>query len=165
MKRIDYELPIYFSGSIIDIETSGLNEKTEEITCCGILTKDKIIQICPEEPIGLDIDELVTKIESYKMFEPYYAFYKNMEERFLGIRIHEEINKLNSFGKYISKHDIITVAPFMSGDILDGVGKECVEEWNKYKETKNFSHMNTILAHNKSCLLQELILVLYGECI
>ncbi len=161
MKALIYELPIYFNGSIIDIETSGLDETIEEITCCGILTKDKIIQLYQEKPIGLDIDELINKIESYRPFEPFYAFYKNMEEKFLGIRIHNEINKPNGFGRYIPKHEIITVAPFMSEDVLDGVGSKCVALWKVYKETNDFSDFEVILRHNKSCLLQELLLVLY----
>lgn len=160
MKEITYNLPISFNGgSIIDIETEGLNEKIHGITCCGILSGDIIRQYYPEEPIGLNVDELVDEIMQYS--QPLYAFNKNMEERFLKIDISEEINRTNSFGRYVPKHVIITVAPFMSGDILDGVGSKCVDLWEVYKETKDFADMNVILRHNKSCLLQELILVLY----
>lgn len=160
MKEIFYNLPISLEyGSIIDIETSGLDEKIHEITCCGILTEDTIIQYYPEKPIGLNKEVLCSELHSIK--KPLYAFYKNMEERFLGINIPCEINKPNSFGKYISKHDIITVAPFISGDILDGIGSKCVDLWKVYKETNDFADMNVILRHNKSCLLQELIILLY----
>lgn len=163
MKEITYHLPIRFNGSIIDIETSGLDEKIHEITCCGILSGDIIRQYYQEKPIGLDINELVYELLQYP--SPSHAFNKNMEERFLRINIDIEIQKPNGFGRYIPKHEIITIAPFMSGDILDGIGSKCVDLWKIYKETNDFADLNVILRHNKSCLLQELILVIYQNAV
>lgn len=160
MQILRYDLPLDFYGTIIDIETSGLVEWKEEIICCGVLTGSHILIYYHIEPIGLDKDLLVKNISSYN--RPFFAFNKNMEERFLNIKVDYDIYTFHN-GRYTRKLDAIIIRDYITKDVLSGDGSRCPEHWNRYKETKDISCLEIILRHNRSCLIQELTLLLYGN--
>ena len=96
-----------------------------------------------------------------RLQRPLYAFIKPFEEGLLGIRIDGEVNQY----KFEKKWKCI---PFVKGvaDPYKGEGSKVPLEWRKirlgvykYKSALEKAY-NRIIAHNRSCLLRELMLII-----
>ena len=148
------KLPAFLYGTIIDIETTGLPYEDAEVITLGLISGNKlqIIQRTKEEDFCKQALRLLKGLP-----RPYYAFNKNFEEHFLGIKIDRELQA----HKYERKREAIRIAGL--NDPFKGIGTHVVNAWNKYDSTGNKRCLSHIILHNRACLLLEACLVLVRQ--
>jgi len=146
------KLPVFFHGTLIDLETTGLpNQQNSEVVTLGIVSGNelKIVQRTVEENFEAHVRELIRGLP-----RPFYAFNKVFEEQMLGIEIDrelqaEEFEKKREAIKIMGLHD-----PF------DGLGYKVVDAWNNYITSHDKHHLCLIMNHNEACLLLETCLAI-----
>ena len=131
-------------------------ETTEDkkVTCFGRVNGSHLWQLVRQEHDSYE--DFVKKCLNELTYcrHPFYAYVKAFEEECLGIRVEKELQH----SPYEAKRFAIQVLHLP--DCFKGVGAECMYAWDKYVETKNEFYLSQIVAHNRACLIQELMLVL-----
>lgn len=156
-----YKLPIKLKGTLIDIETTGLNPDTDELVTFGAITGSRlyIIQRTGEEAKDF-LNRIRKEVENCQ--SPFYAYYCPFESKWLDIPLSrwQEIQPY----EYAKKEDMISISQEVRKDSLH-TGKRVPEFWNRYlrlrddhpQEAANI--LQKIMEHNKTCLLKELSLL------
>lgn len=143
-------LPVYFQGTIIDLETTGLSTSDSVITL-GILSGSgyKIFQSTDDSNL---LDCLKPVIQAFR--RPIYAFNKGFEEAFLGLEVDVELQNM----RYERKSDAIHISGLE--DPFDGSGRLVPLEWSSYLQDRKSDHLQKIITHNEADLLSELCLAI-----
>src|SRR6202167_4915410 len=96
------QVPLFFQGTIVDIETTGLSPGSDRIITLGVVCGNQYTVVQSLDASGLDD---VPKMLS-AMPRPFYAFNKEFEEGFLGTRIEKELQ----IRRFEPKKDAIRIA-------------------------------------------------------
>jgi len=144
-------VPAEFRGTIVDLETTGLSASMDRVITVGVL-HDSTYEVFQASD-GRDILEQ-TRPYLRRLPKPLYAFNKEFEESFLGIELDRELQ----MRPYERKTEAITISGIV--DPLGRHGESVPVEWRTYLETRNKVHLQRIVEHNISDLLDELCLAI-----
>lgn len=144
-------VPVDFKGTIIDLETTGLSPRSNVVITVGILhgTCFKVFQASESGEIPMDFGPYLRNLP-----RPRYAFNKGFEESFLGFELDEELQSK----PFERKTEALFVR--LLHDPLDRRGELVPREWEAYLKTADRMHLQRIIDHNISDLLEELCLAL-----
>ena len=158
-----------WEGSVIDIETTGLNSTIDEIVTFGFIEDNKleIIQRTGEEKVSFykELKEVVTNLKA-----PFYAYNGPFENRFIQDQL--EISKkvvdvfapwrkmAASQGQKWPKLDDLVSEPEIYLGMPRITGRECPILWKNYLQTKDRDLLTPIMEHNKSDILRTLFLLI-----
>jgi uncharacterized protein YprB with RNaseH-like and TPR domain len=156
-------------GTLIDIETTGLDERRDEIIVFGYIERNNLRIICrrsiEEKPFITELVDLVPKLST-----PFYAYNSSFEEKFLrvkGIRI-KAIDlfrpwkeKAERSGLKWPKLDELFSQPeqYFREPIISG--KDVPLLWRRYLETGDERNLQRIIWHNEADLLREMYLLVH----
>lgn len=142
MKKIMLSLPIFLSGSLIDVETTGVDPKYDRVCVFGCITGNRLIQLLfhPKDPLFY----FPSAIIELGLRRPFYAFHKQFEERFLETKIEHEL--------YLDFHE----KKSNSVKIIGLTDQDPLIDSSYVPIAYDLGHYGKILAHNKVCLLSEL---------
>ncbi len=156
-------------GTLIDLETTGLDMERDEIVLLGYIQGSCLEIICrsseDEAPFILQIAELIPRLP-----RPFYAYNLPFEKGFLrakGI----DIEGVDLFQPWKAKAEALCLKwpkldelfshaeryfnePVISGKDIPGL-------WRKFLSTKDDAYLQQIIKHNESDLLRELYLLVY----
>jgi len=156
-------------GTLVDIETTGLDEIHDELVIFGYIHESRLEIICrtskEERPFIAQISKLVSKLP-----KPFYAYNSSFEKRFLkakGINI----EGIDLFQPWREKAEALNLK-WPKLDELFGHAEHYFNEpvisgrdipllWGKFLETENKDYLQQIIRHNESDLLRELYLLVY----
>lgn len=156
-------------GSLIDIETTGLDRIHDEIVVFGYVQGSRLEIICrtskDEEPFITQIAGLIPKLP-----KPFYAYNLSFEKEFLkarGMNIEgidlfqpwrEKAEKLGL--KWPKLDELFTHAEhYFSEPVISG--KDVPLLWENFLKTGDRDYLQQIIRHNESDLLRELYLLVY----
>ncbi len=156
-------------GTLIDIETTGLDSKHDEIIIFGYVERNYLRIICRtsqhEKPFIAQIASIVSKLP-----KPFYAYNLSFEEGFLkakGIDI-EGIDlfrpwreKAERYGlKWPKLDELFSHAEHYFNEPVI-IGKDVPLLWEVFLKTRDEECLRQIIRHNESDLLRELYLLVY----
>ncbi len=144
------KVPALFTGTIVDVETTGLSPRFDRLITVGILCNGEyeIYQATD----GSSLPDVLGSV-LHNLPRPIYAFNKSFEEGFLGIRIDREL-QLRPFE---GKNEAIRISGVE--DPL-GHGSRIPPEWASYLADGGRDHLERIVAHNFADLQSELCLAI-----
>ena len=156
-------------GTLIDIETTGLDGRYNEIVVFGYIEKNCLRMICrtsiQEEPFIAELAKLVPKLS-----QPFYAYNFSFEKGFLkakGMNIEgidlfqpwkEKAERL--YLKWPKLDELLSHAEYYFDEPVVS-GKDVPLLWEKFLETGDNNYLQQIIRHNESDLLRELYLLVY----
>jgi|TARA_B100000315_G_scaffold101382_1_gene93153 uncharacterized protein YprB with RNaseH-like and TPR domain len=166
--KIDMLVGIW-EGSVIDIETTGLNPASDEIVTLGFIEDNKlqIIQRTSKDKAEYykELKEVVTNLKA-----PFYAYNGSFEKRFLHAQLGIEKDFVDVFlpwrimaeskGQKWPKLDDLVSEPEMYLGIPRITGRECPILWKNFLKTKDQALLTPIMDHNKSDILRTLFLLI-----
>ena len=156
-------------GTLIDLETTGLDVDHDEIVLCGYIQGSRLEIICrnsdQETPFTVQLAELVSSLP-----RPFYAYNLSFEKAFLqakGI----PIEGIDLFQPWKEKAEAL----YLKWPKLDELfshaehyfnepvisGRDVPLLWQKFLRTRDDSYLQQIIRHNESDLLRELYLLVY----
>jgi len=156
-------------GTLVDIETTGLDSSYDEIVVFGYIQGSRLEIICrtsrKEEPFIAEITKLVPKLPP-----PFYAYNLSFEKEFLrakGMNI-EGIDlfkpwreKAEGFHlKWPKLDELFSHAEYYFNEPVIS-GKDVPMLWEAYLRTGDKDYLQQIIRHNESDLLRELYLLVY----
>jgi uncharacterized protein YprB with RNaseH-like and TPR domain len=156
-------------GTLVDIETTGLDSNHDEIIIFGYVERNYLRIICrtsdDEKPFIVQLAKLVPALPG-----PFYAYNLSFEKGFLkakGINIQgidlfkpwkEKAEKL--YLKWPKLDELFSHAEhYFSEPVISG--KDIPMLWEKFLKTGNEDYLQQIVRHNESDLLRELYLLVY----
>lgn len=156
-------------GTLIDIETTGLDTSRDEIVLFGYIKGSHLEIICrsskEETPFIAQIVDLVPNLP-----QPFYAYNFAFEKAFLKAKgIH--IEGIDLFRPWKEKAEALCLKWPKLDELLSPVehyfnepvvsGKDVPFIWQKFLETGDESFLQQIMRHNESDLLRELYLLIH----
>jgi uncharacterized protein YprB with RNaseH-like and TPR domain len=156
-------------GTLIDIETTGLDVDHDEIVLFGYIQGSRLEIICrnseQEEPFIVQLAQLVPTLP-----RPCYAYNLSFEKGFLqakGI----DIEGIDLFQPWKEKAEAL----YLKWPKLDELfshaehyfnepvisGRDVPSLWERFLFTRNDNYLQQIIKHNESDLLRELYLLVY----
>lgn len=156
-------------GTLIDLETTGLDVDHDEIVLFGYIQGSRLEIICrsseEEAPFAAQLAGLVRTLP-----RPFYAYNLSFEKGFLqakGI----DIEGIDLFQPWKEKAEAL----YLKWPKLDELfshaehyfnepvisGKDVPLLWQKFLHTRDDSYLQQIVKHNESDLLRELYLLVY----
>jgi uncharacterized protein YprB with RNaseH-like and TPR domain len=156
-------------GTLIDLETTGLDVDHDEIVLFGYIQGSRLGIICrnskEEAPFIVQLAELVPTLP-----KPFYAYNLSFEKGFLqakGI----DIEGIDLFQPWKEKAEAL----YLKWPKLDELfshaehyfnepvisGRDVPLLWQKFLHTENDNYLQQIIKHNESDLLRELYLLVY----
>ena len=156
-------------GTLIDLETTGLDMGQDEIVLFGYIQGSRLEIICrsskEEAPFIAQLTELVPTLP-----RPFYAYNLSFEKGFLqakGI----DIEGVDLFQPWKEKAEAL----YLKWPKLDELfshaehyfnepvisGKDVPFLWQRFLHTENDNYLQQIIKHNESDLLRELYLLVY----
>lgn len=159
----------FWEGSVIDIETTGLDHHNDEIVTFGFITDNtlQIIQRTAKDKTEYyaELKEIVSNLK-----DPFYAYNAPFEDRFIQgqLGIKKEVvdvfkpwkTMAESKGQKWPKLDDLVSEPEIYLKMPRITGKECPRLWENYCQTKDSNHLIPIMEHNKSDILRTLFLLI-----
>lgn len=144
-------MPVFFYGTLIDIETNGLPAEDTKLLTLGIVSGDRleIIQRTNEGKFNSYARQRLKNLP-----RPFYAFNKTFEEEMLDIKIDRELQS----EQFEKKREAIKISGLP--DPFDGQGYKVVSAWNNYITIGDKQQLGLIMDHNEACLLLEACLAL-----
>ena len=156
-------------GTLIDIETTGLDKAHDEIVVFGYIQGSCIEIICrtsrEEEPFIAQIARLVLELP-----RPFYAYNLSFEKEFLrakgmtieGIDLFQPWKeKADRLGlKWPKLDELFSHAEYYFNEPVVH-GKDVPWLWGRFLETGDRDYLQQIIRHNESDLLRELFLLVY----
>jgi uncharacterized protein YprB with RNaseH-like and TPR domain len=166
--KIDMLVGVW-EGSVIDIETTGLNPASDEIVTLGFIEDNKlqIIQRTSRDKAEYynELKEIVTSLKA-----PFYAYNGSFEKRFLHAQLGIEKEFVDVFspwriiaeskGQKWPKLDDLVSEPEMYLGLPRITGRECPILWKNYLQTMDRDLLTPIMEHNKSDILRTLFLLI-----
>ena len=155
-------------GTLTDIETTGLNEKRDEIITLGFISGNRlsVIQrnVKSKEPFYREIRSVLSKLP-----RPFYAYNASFEEGFfktqLGLRVKMvDIMKpwremANHKTRKWPKLDELVSEPEMYFDVTRISARDIPSLWDAFLSNKDDRLLEIPLRHNRADLLRELYLL------
>ena len=143
-------LPVVFSGSIVDIETTGISPWSDRVVTVG-LVHGNVCEVFQRTDESDMLEALSGRLETLP--RPIFAFNKGFEESFLGLVVDYELQ--------LRPYESLTEAIHISG-ICDplGSGRQVPPEWRAYQIDRNKGHLERIVTHNRADLRHELCLAI-----
>lgn len=156
-------------GTLIDIETTGLNSNYDEIVVFGYVQGSRLEILCrtsrEEEPFIAQVAELVSVLP-----KPFYAYNLSFEESFLKAR-GIGIRGIDLFRPWKEKAEALKLKWPKLDELLSHAehyfnepvisGKDVPMLWERFLETRDEDYLQQIIRHNESDLLRELYLLVY----
>jgi len=156
-------------GTLIDLETTGLDMGKDEIVLFGYIQGSHLEIICrsskDEAPFIAQLAELVATLS-----RPFYAYNFSFERGFLhakGI----EIEGIDLFQPWKEKAEALCLKWPKLDELLSHAehyfnepvisGRDVPSLWQKFVYTSDDSYLQQIIKHNESDLLRELYLLVY----
>jgi hypothetical protein len=139
-------------GTIIDVETTHFDATKGELLTAGFLAKNGITIIQRMNSTEVDFRKIVNNGIGDFM-KPLYAFNKDMEERFLPVKIDNDLQSQQeaAFGALLNEglldHYGLLSDPCFNDDIP--------QFWEAWLITKNPIFVSKIVRHNCCCLAKE----------
>lgn len=156
-------------GTLIDIETTGLDPALHEIVAFGYIQGSELRIICRKSEDETHIKNKIKKICD-ELPEPYYAYNLPFEQSFILKKIGKTIKGKDLFKlwkekaekKYIKwpKLDELISLPEMYFGEPVTTGERVPMLWKAYLKTKDEAHLKLIIRHNETDLLREMCLLL-----
>ena len=156
-------------GTLIDIETTGLDSDYDEIVVFGYVQGNHLEIICrtseKEEPFIAQLAELVPKLP-----KPFYAYNLSFEKGFLkakGMNIegidlfqHWKEKAEELYLKWPKLDELFSHAEhYFNEPVISG--KDVPLLWERFLHTGDKDYLQQIIRHNESDLLRELYLLVY----
>lgn len=160
------------SGTIIDIETTGLSPSRDDIITFGWLTGNEIqviqrVEASPETFYGC-IEEELDRIP-----RPLYAYNASFERDFLRSKIGRDIEFIDVFKPWRKMAerkslkwpslDEISPVPYKYMGEKPVKGRDVVVIWNSYLRNRKLGTLSLIVMHNMRDLIQTFSLLSYLE--
>ena len=156
-------------GTLVDIETTGLNSKYDEIVVFGYVQGSRLEIICrtseKEKPFVAQIAKLVPRLP-----RPFYAYNLSFEKEFLKAKgMH--IEGIDLFRPWKEKAEMLHLKwpkldelfshaeNYFSEPVISG--KDVPLLWEAFLRTGDGDYLQQIVRHNESDLLRELYLLVY----
>jgi uncharacterized protein YprB with RNaseH-like and TPR domain len=170
-KKLMVSIP---KGTLIDLETTGLNYSNDEILTAGVISGNTLRILQRKHKTKDTFNEDVRKLIS-SLPQPFFAFNSGFEEGFirnqLGLKNIKFVDlhapwrkKAESMGKKWPKLDELITHPEQYFQEKAITGKDVPELWNKFNKTGNENHLDEIIRHNQIDLLREMMLLIhYGN--
>ena len=156
-------------GTLVDIETTGLDTSRDEIVVFGYIQGSRLEIICrtskKEEPFIAEISKLVPKLS-----QPFYAYNLSFEKEFLKAK-GMNIKGIDLFKPWKEKADELHLKwpkldelfshaeHYFSEPVISG--KDVPMLWEAFLQTGDKDYLQQIVRHNESDLLRELYLLVY----
>ncbi len=156
-------------GTLIDIETTGLDKGCDEIVVFGYIQGSCIEILCrtsrDEEPFVAQIAKLVLQLP-----RPFYAYNLSFEREFLRAK-GMAIEGIDLFQPWREKADRLGLKwpkldelfchaeQYFNERVVSG--KDVPSLWDRFLETGERDYLQQIIRHNESDLLRELFLLVY----
>jgi uncharacterized protein YprB with RNaseH-like and TPR domain len=156
-------------GTLIDLETTGLDADCDEIVLFGYIQGSRLEIICrnseEEAPFTVQLAELVSALP-----RPFYAYNLSFEKGFLqakGILI----EGIDLFQPWKEKAEALYLKWPKLDELLSHAehyfnepvisGRDVPALWQKFLLTRDDNYLQQIIRHNESDLLRELYLLVY----
>lgn len=166
--KIDLMVGVW-KGSVIDIETTGLNPATDEIITFGFIEDNKlqIIQRTNKDKIGFynELKKVVKKLKA-----PFYAYNGSFENDFIQAQLGIKKKVVDVFapwrkmaesqGQKWPKLDDLVSEPEIYLGMPRITGRDCPILWKNFLKTKDQELLAPIMEHNKSDILRTLFLLI-----
>ncbi len=156
-------------GTLVDIETTGLDSNDDEIVIFGYVQGNRLEIICrtsrEEEPFIAQLAKLVPKLS-----RPFYAYNLSFEKGFLKAK-GMSIEGIDLFQPWKEKADELSLKwpkldelfshaeQYFNEPVISG--KDVPLLWQKFLHTEDKNYLQQIIRHNESDLLRELYLLVY----
>lgn len=157
-------------GTLIDIETTGINSYTDEILTFGFVAKNNLIILQRRTKHKERFYEEVTKVLR-TLSEPFYAYNLQFEQKFLENQLRVTCTGTDLFKpwqdraekkyriKWPKLDDLISEPEFYY-DEKRIRGEDVPILWQKFLKRKREKLLSLIMRHNQSDLLRELYLLI-----
>ncbi len=152
-------------GVILDLETTGLDPKTDEIITFGYIHGNSVIILQRTKKDTEKFYQAIKK-ELNKLPQPIFAYYAEFEKGFLenlfGFKgIFVDILdpwkiKANELGTKAPELDNLVPGPEKYIGEKVTTGSDVVQMWNRYLNSGDLALLKLIIRHNQIDLLQEL---------
>lgn len=156
-------------GTLLDIETTGLNVGFDEIVVFGYIQENRLEIICrtsrDEEPFMAQITKLVPSLP-----RPFYAYNLSFEKEFLKAR-GMNIEGIDLFQPWKEKAEELHLKWPKLDELFSHAehyfnepvvsGKDIPWLWERFLNTGDEDYLQQIIRHNESDLLRELYLLVY----
>lgn len=163
LKCVDKMYGILPEGVVLDVETTGLDPKKDEIITFGYIQEDSmtIIQRTEAETSGF---YQAIKAELKTIPQPIFAYYAEFEKGFLerfGFKgIFVDIldpwkTKANELNIRAPKLDELVPGPEKYMGEKTTTGSDVVQMWSRYLKSGDLDVLKRIIRHNQIDLLQE----------
>jgi uncharacterized protein YprB with RNaseH-like and TPR domain len=159
-------------GSILDIETTGLDSIKDEIITVGFLGGNTITVIQRMEASATQFYDMVRE-ELAKLSQPIYVYNLAFEKAFLKAQLGIDLDAIDVFEpwmkraeakelKYPKLDDLATVPGHYFGD-KSTRGREVPYMWRAYKEKGTATSLALIVRHNMEDLRQTLYVLTFMD--
>jgi uncharacterized protein YprB with RNaseH-like and TPR domain len=150
-------------GTLIDIETTGLDVNQDEIVLFGYIQGSRLEIICrSSKEEALFVAELAKLVPTLP--KPFYAYNLSFEKGFLqakGI----DIEGVDLFQPWKEKAEALYLKLFSHAEHYFNEpvisGRDVPLLWQRFLYTENDEFLQQIIKHNESDLLRELYLLVY----
>lgn len=156
-------------GTLIDLETTGLDVNHDEIVLLGYVQGNRLEIICrrseDERLFVAQLTELVLRLPG-----PFYAYNLSFEKGFLEAR-GIQIEGVDLFQPWKEKAEALSLKWPKLDELFSHAehyfnepvisGKDVPALWRKFLDTRDDGYLQQIIRHNESDLLRELYLLVY----
>lgn len=169
------ELPTKLQeGSILDIETTGMNSKKDEIITLGVIEKSTLTIYQRRKEIDCSTFHRVLKEVINGLSKPLFAYKLQFEHDFIKQQLGVHINGNDLMEKWGKKADEMNMKWPKLDELVSHpreyyentnekiTGKHIPILWRKYLETGDKETLDRIVLHNERDLLKELFLLIEG---
>jgi DNA polymerase III epsilon subunit-like protein len=158
------------NGTLLDFETTGLDETTNEIITTGVVFGNTL-RILQRKTREKDYFYRRSKELLSKAPQPFYAYNVSFEQKFLRAHLGIEAKTVDIFTPWKVRADAIRLKWPKLDDLLPHpeiyysgkvtTGADIPPLWQKYLETKEERYLHEIVRHNEIDLLRELMLMVH----
>ena len=156
-------------GTLVDIETTGLDSNRDEIVVFGYIERNYLRIICrtseDEKPFIAQLAKLVPKLP-----QPFYAYNLSFEKEFLEAK-GMNINGVDLFQPWKEKADELYLKWPKLDELISHAehyfnepvvsGKDVPWLWERFLHSQDGHYLQEIVRHNEADLLRELYLLVY----
>lgn len=158
MIKIGVGITPILEGTIMDFETTHWDAKSGELITAGFLSKEGIVILQRLELTeGKFKKSVVKSIQTQK--RPWYAFNKEFEEKFLPVRVDNELQRYDresAFGALVEE-GLLDHYNSLCDPLFN---EEIPRFWEAWKLTTDMLFVSKIVRHNYCCLAKEYYLKL-----
>lgn len=176
--RREWMVPISISGTIVDVETTGIDPELGDVITCGCFSGNKISIFQRVDPTEDGKRKFFRVLYNWSSFypRPYYAYNKRFEENWLKIRFDHDLmskwkktaeNNISKDGRTLKwpKVSELISLPHNYYGLEDIDGKDVPIIWKEFCDTKgkDIKILDKIIFHNLNDLIREACLLMWDE--